>query len=74
MTVCTDMRLLCAGLLKEFESYNMINSFFILIGTRGPGVLAIVLVLGFIIAFDKIVKLIIYIGNKIEERKRKKRV
>jgi hypothetical protein len=43
------------------------------IGHRGPGLLVLLLALGFILSLDKIVKLIVYITDKIEEGKKKRR-
>ena len=42
-------------------------------GHRGPGFLIILLALAFIILFDKIVKLIVFVMDKIEERKNRKK-
>jgi len=41
-------------------------------GNRGPGFIIIFIALAFIIFFDKIVKFIIWVVDKIEERKRRK--
>lgn len=49
------------------------NTFGFISGNRGPGFLIILLALAFIISFDKIVKLVVFIMDKIEERKNRKK-
>ena len=52
---------------------NLINSFFaISIGHRGPGLLIILLAIFFLFSFDKIMKLVSYLIEKLEERKKNK--
>jgi hypothetical protein len=43
------------------------------IGHRGPGLLVLLIALVFILSLDKIIKLIVYITDKIAERKKNKR-
>lgn len=42
-------------------------------GNRGPGFLIILIALAFIILFDKIVKLIVFVIDKFEEMRNRKK-
>lgn len=46
----------------------------VVFGNRGPGFLIIFAAIAFIIFFDKIVKLVIYVVDKIGERKKRKKL
>lgn len=51
----------------------MTNLFFaVSIGHRGPGLLVLLLALVFILSIDKIIKLIVYLFDKFEEKKKSK--
>jgi hypothetical protein len=54
--------------------HNYINSLAFVSGNRGPGFLIIFGAIVFIVFFDKIVKLVIYVVDRIEERKRGKKL
>jgi hypothetical protein len=50
--------------------HTILLIFGILMGNRGPGLLVLLLAIVFILGLDKIIKLVVYLVDKISERKK----